>query len=312
MKNPTAPRSPLVVLLLALGLFLAMPAHAAEGERRVTTTSGEVYEGVIVERSSNHIVLRLDTGRLVELLQGQIDVIEVLSTGGSEAAPDRGGWSDEPERRYRRGPSDATEEDQPGVQLDGLDRPMLKARLMQADGGYALSVAPSIPSMITGMVLMISSPGTSGNFLWPGQFVGGMLLASASVVTAAAGADLTGRAAGLPHVSDRFGVGLGMAIAGVSMFTLSLGFTYGSVTGFLPYTGAEAYATPWLAGSGMGLLIAGNVILMADALASKEAISKRIRYRAEAPAKRIKPRFAGAGFGPNPEGGMSGSVSLTF
>jgi hypothetical protein len=308
----------LAFLLVLSTLLLALPAIAGEGTRKVTTTDGETHEGVILERGEAHIVLKLTDGRIIELQRSLIEVIEVLGGTGDRHESNRPESYDSDYERYddrrdpRRGPSDENERVQPGAHLDGLDRVALKARLDQATGAHAFSIAPSIPSLAGGVILMVSSPLTTGSYLWPGQFILGLSLASGSIVTAAAGAHLASVAVGMRDVSERFRVGLIMAITGASLFIVPLGLTYGATTGFLPQTGAEGYYTPWLTGSGLGLMIAGTVTLMSDADASREAVEDRLYWTRHGSRGAIRPQFAGASIGPNSHGGMSANVSMRF
>ncbi len=308
----------LTLLLILCSLLLSLPALAGDAPRRVTTAAGQVLEGIVVERSSAHLVLQLEDGRMIELLRDQIETIEVLPDRGrvgNDDDDDDEDWADErPSRsRYYRPLNDATEYGQPGVHLDGLDRDLLKERLGDATVGHALSIAPMVPSMAGGAVLMVSSPLISGYYLWPGQFVAGMVLAGGSVVSAAGGAHMAAVAAGLTEPSERFKGGLVMSIAGASMFVVPLGLTYGSTTGFLPTTGIEGTVAPILIGSGLGTLIAGNVILAADADFSREAIERRLEKGEFAgEPRRVRPQFAGMSFGPGLDGGLHGSVSLRF
>lgn len=306
-------------LSLLCALLLSASASAGDAPRRVTTVAGEVLQGVVLERSSAHLVLRLQDGKVIELLRDQIQTIEVLADQGAVGQPQD--WAAQPEtRRPRRdGPTDENEEDQPGVQLDGLDRIALKARLRSVEGGHALAVAPTVPSMAGGVVLMVFSPLLSGgpyggynSGQWVGTFVLGLSFASGSVFTAGAGAHMASVAAGMVEPSERFRMGLSMAIAGAGLFIVPLGLAYGSATGFLQATGAEPFATPWLVGSGLGLLIAGNSILASDALESRNAVARRIGWWEMTQHRRVRPQFAGAAIGPTPDGGIAGSVSIRF
>jgi hypothetical protein len=315
-------RSVAALLLLAV-LLLSLPALAGDAPRRVTTVAGEVVEGLVVERSSDHIVLQLSDGRLIELLQAQIATIEVLA-GLGEVGPSPGDevWDEDPLPAPRRGRfvpalSDETESGQPGVHLDGLDRVQLQDRLKLAQAANAWSVAAWAPSLSGGFHLMASSPGTAGTYYWPVQFVVGMALVSGSVVTSAAGAHQASLAAGMTEVSPRFRAGLVVGATGAGLASIPLGLAYGVYTGFLPspwgYSGGvEQVALAFVVGSGLGLLIAGDVILAADGAASGQAIEDRLKDGLVGERRRIRPQFAGLSFGPGLDGGLHAGFAMRF
>ncbi len=294
-----------------LTLLFAATALAGAPSRRITLNDGTVHEGDVLERGDAYVVIKLSDGRLIELQRSAIEVIEVL--GGAESYRHEPNRAERPETRrdYYRGPTDFDEEDQPGVQLDGLSRQQLKAKLSIVEGAHALSVAPSIPSLVGGVMLMITAPLVSGNYLWPGQYVMGISLVSGSIIVAAGGAHWASDTVGLREPSQRWGMGLAMAATGAGLFVVPLGLTYGVATGYLPSTGAEPYYTPWMAGSGLGLMIAGSVIMMSDADMSREAVERRLkRWRAD--NRVVRPQLAGLYAGPGAEGGFKASVTLKF
>ena len=307
MKN----RFILSLTLLLTTALLCSTALAGTDLRRVTLHDGTVVTGTVIERGDGYLVIKGEDGVAQELRTADISVVEVLA---GEDKPQVEG-NEDLDMSIDEGDA---EEQVEGIadRLSGLAPSDLRRRYRSATLAHGLSVAPSVPMMLTGMFFT----GTLASiFVYEGEArIGlgtvGVLLSSGSIGTAAAGALLGRRAVGDNRSMKMFNLGLGFAIAGNTVFHLSAAILHGYEDGSINNEALLIGAFP-LVFTGMGFLIAGEVILMADAQISKDGIKEQMRRQrrkrrcssTRAPA----PTFAGAWFSPLP-GGAGGGLSLRF
>jgi|GEM_PF-3084989 len=275
----------LALLVLLASLLLPAAASAADYEwRRVITQTGEVYDGVLLEREKEYVLIGLEDGTVVEFLAGQILRIEVIPADPEQRPPPPLIEYEEEVRRPRV-PS----------HLQGYSRNELAQRYAAADEAHITAVGPTIPMLTVGMTFMIAST----PFLFEGSpslitYLTGLGLVVGSFGSAAAGSLAAIRAEGFhePNSAMQFGmafglVGVGMMATGLPIFQLS----YGSGPDF------------FLAGSGMGMAIAGSAVVMAEAKYARDRLRKaRRRIKRAASPVRPVPRLVGLSVAPGKDG----------
>ncbi len=306
----------LLILILAL-LTLASTAFAGAAVRKIVLKDGSVVQGEVVERGEHHMVVRTAEGSQIEVFLEQVERIEVIGEvvpaprddyegprGESDEydIPRAGDWDDEEEV-----------EEEVLAMLQSLDRRQLKLLDDRLEEAHALAVAPTIPTMIGGMVMMAFAPVFGDTAAHGILFTMGTSLVGGSVTSAAVGAGIANDMLGRLEPTPAYRVGLSMAIAGSATYSLTLGMTHAQMLGVIPSDGTFYYtALPVLIGSGIGLLIAGNTILMADAKMSSKVVSDRLRYRRRSAREPMRPSLAGAWVMPSHEGGVNAGFALSF
>ncbi len=288
-------RSLVALALLTATLLLAGTSGAAETEyewRRVVTTAGEVYDGVLLERERDFILLGLEDGRVIEFLAAQLLRMEVIPAKPEDRPP----------------PPVVEYEPDEGARipshLQGLSRSELTHRYAMADEAHVAAVAPTIPMLTIGMTIMFGSLPFlyDGSPAYPAYFAGSGLLIG-SFGAAAGGAMRALDAEGWSEANDPMKFGFVFGLSGAAMMIIGLPLfqvTYGSGPDF------------FITGSGMGMAIAGASVVMAEAKYARDRLKRArrrvIRRRASAlPGPRL--RLVGFGAAPTREGG---SVSLSF
>ncbi|MBJ94404.1 MAG: hypothetical protein CMP23_07975 [Rickettsiales bacterium] len=298
------------LVLISSVLLLCSTALAANDQRRVTLKDGTTVTGQILERGETHLVIKREDGVAQELNRADIELIEVL-LGTDQTEPELAA-----ESHWTGEAMDAdTEVLQIADSLADFSPAQLHSKYRRAIQAHGLAVAPTLPMMISGtvfslMVPLIASDGDSVLGL------GGLSVAltSGSTVTAALGAQLGRKAVGNQRSLRPFHLGMSFAIAGNLSMNLGSALLTATLEGNL-YSDLLYYGAPVITLTGLGFYIAGQIILMADALLSREGIStqlKRQRRRNYHSAVRpLRPAFAGAWAAPLP-GGAAGGFSLRF
>ena len=308
----------LLILILAL-LLLTSAAFAGAAERRITLKDGAVLQGEVVERGEHHLVLKTGEGTQIEVFLEQIQSIEVLGEIAPPPPPRDTYLYDEDAARSdaydipQTGEWDEDVEPEVSLKLDALKRRELKLLRSRLEQGHALAVAPTIPTMITGMVMMALAPVSGDSGAYALFFGFGSSMVGGSVVSAAVGADLANQLLGRTAPTPAYRVGLGFSLSGSAIYSMTLGLTHASWNGLIPSDGIFAYTgLPVLLGSSVGLLIAGNTILMADAKNSVNVVSDRVRSNRRSERGAFRPTLASAWVTPGLEGGVNAGFALSF
>ncbi len=302
-----------VLLLLSLST-----AQAGELQRRITLQNGDVHTGIIVERGVGYVVIQREDGTAIELALDAIDQIEVLATSAQPSeqwaprpqsdAPD---WADlrSVERpRYNTDWADEFDDDE--------NMESLRTRYDQAQGAYAVSLAPTIPLMSIGLIQIASGPMLIGGYntgVRAGVGAVGTVLLGGSVGTSVAGALLARHAYGSERspMPLRFGVALGLV--GTAGYVASFALTHSIWAQEVEsQNGAEAPAVATLIGLSLGAVVAGDMILMADAKVSRDKVSREYRdSKRRWRSGHTQPELL-AVWGTPTSGGFSGGVALQW
>jgi hypothetical protein len=250
------------LLTIAAILLCASVAQAENARRRVLPHDGTVLVGVVIDRTDDLLKLEDADGIVHSIPRNSIAEVQVLEDRRRDDAAEN--WADEFEEETSFSDLPDLYEDDLDRQRDDFDNqsPYAPDRDL-AETGFALAVAPMLPTMAAGIALT----GAGVGLRLPGLMAGGFSLTGFSVATAAGGSQMTQDFSGRPYsAGERLGVGLGVALAGITVFDLTSVFVV-----VLPSAGVPGVSAA-VAGvlTGMALMIIGNATLASSASHARE------------------------------------------
>lgn len=280
------------VLWLGLALLVSGGAVAGELAREIHLHDGTVVTGVVVERGDGYLVIAQADGVMLELATKDIAQVRVV-----EAAEPARTWTPEPTGpidRYDPDDELSWDDDEPAERV-------LDPARAAAKRGHALTVAPVIPLMMSG----IGVAGMGSITRIPGLAIGGGLLGTGAFVFSAVGGWQAWNHSGRPKwVLPAYVVGLSLQGTGVALYHGAMSITSGLSRD------ADVAGFPYLIGPAIGLQIGGMIVTAFSAKASRDVAREEREERRAAVAPWLLPREGGvtiglAGVWPAPRHGGS-------